>query len=359
MPYAVSMPAKVITFRSALKSSIGDFLADAKMTCAETEEGLISLVVALADYREEERPLFPRILICDDVATVLKNVQGTGQIEIGAGDRIPGTLQRALKKCAPLTSNGWAIWIERGLNTFTYGVFREPMPTALDIRATLHDTEDAPALRALLVAQHAAGTIELVSTGRPGIRIHLSGQRDEDVATEDSLSKVANSSAADIADEGDAKGSYINFFTTVLQDLLRRGHGTLIAVVPRDSDDWKSAASDAVVLREPIDLAGQLAVLLGSPTAVAYFELASSIEVISGMLNSDGITVFDSGGRVVGFNWFIRTETDSLAPSEKLGGARHRAYFALGALVSSGDVLCCYIRSSDGGDQAQERNSDG
>lgn len=327
------------------------------MACPATEEALISLVVALADYREEERPLFPRVLICDDLDTVLRNVQGSGPIEIGRAPREPSTVQRALKKCAPLTSSGWAIWIERQGDEFRYGVFREPMPTALDIRSTLHDTSPSESLRAVLIAQFAAGTIELVSTGRPGIRIHLSGQREENVAAADTLQTVVGWSAADIQDER-LRASYSTFAATVLQDLLRKGHGTLVAVVPHGARQWRRNATDAVILAEPIDLAGQLSQLADDSSSVAYFELASSVELVAGMLSSDGITIFDTRGRVLGFNWFIKTDTKSLSPGERLGGARHRAYSALRGLVDKQQVRGCYIRSSDGADRAYEGKAD-
>ena len=355
--YVVTMSAKVVTLRSELKRSIGDFLTDADMPCSETEESLIELVVALADYREEGRPLFPRILICDDLASVLRNVQGSASIEIGSSDRKPATIMRALKKCAPLTEEGWAIWVERKPDAFRFGVFREPAPTALDIRSTLLSTAPSESLRSILIAQFAAGTIELMSTGHAGIRIHLSGQREDQISTDDAQQQIVNWSASGIDDER-LRDSYITFMATVLQDLLRKGHGTLVAVVPDGSNAWKKSVSDAVVLPEPVDLAGQLEQHATDPTSSALFELMASVDLVAGMLSSDGITVFDARGRVLAFNWFIRTDTSNLSARESLGGARHRAFSALTVLVDKGEVRGCYIRSSDGADRAHERSAD-
>ncbi|OBG44544.1 hypothetical protein A5670_10445 [Mycolicibacterium fortuitum] len=244
--------------------------------------------------------MFPRILICDDLDTVLRNVQGSGPVQIGSAVREPGTISRALKKCAPLTAGAWAIWVERQPGAFRYGVFREPLPTALDIRATLLDTPASDALRAILIAQFAAGTIEMVSPGRRGMRIHLSGQRDDELSTEDTQQKVADWSATGISDER-IMASYRTFAATALQDLLRKGHGTLIAVVPCGKKAWRRNATDAVHLDEPIDLAWQLGKLADDATSLALFELSTSIELVAGMLSSDGITVFDTCGRVLAF----------------------------------------------------------
>ena len=183
------------------------------------------------------------------------------------------------------------------------------------------------------------------------MRIHLSGQRDDDLSTEDTQQKVADWSAAGIADER-ARASYRTFAATALQDLLRKGHGTLIAVVPYDKKAWRRNAKDAVQLDEPIDLARQLEKLADDATSLALFECSTSIELVAGMLSSDGITVFDTCGRVLAFNWFIRTDTRNLSARESLGGARHRAFSALKGLVDKGQVVGCFIRSSDGTDRA-------
>ena len=132
----------MVTFRAELKTAISDLLADSDMTCSETEEALISLIVALADYREEDIALFPQVLICDDLPEVLRVVQGSAPIRIGDGNRSPETMLRALKKCAPLAVGGWAIWVERCEPGFTFGVFREhAVPTAVGLRSTLQDLE--------------------------------------------------------------------------------------------------------------------------------------------------------------------------------------------------------------------------
>jgi hypothetical protein len=47
-----------------------------------------------------------------------------------------------------------------------------------------------------------------------------------------------------------------------------------------------------------------------------------------------------------------------LTARERLGGARHRAFAALMALVDKQSAQGAFIRSSDGTDRAYERNKD-
>lgn len=342
------MPAKMVTFRSELKSTIADFLGDAGMTCSVTEESLVALTVKLADHREEGKQLFPKVLICDDRDTVLRNIQGTDAILIGTGERIPDTVLRALKKCAPLADNGWAIWINREPNNFSYGVFREPSnPTSLDLRRTLLDTQDEGQLAALLIAQFAPGKVELISAGKPGLRVHLTGER-ADAVSDDPEGDLVIMWSECVAE--DSRESFASFATTLIHDLLRKGHGTLLAITPDGAS--LDFLADAVVLETPIDLAGLVRNHGDNETSAALSELNGYANLLEGMMNSDGIVVVDSAGRVLAFNWFIKTDTTQLTPREQQGGARHRAFGALKALVDDKTLRGAFIRSADGGETA-------
>ncbi|GEA84822.1 MULTISPECIES: hypothetical protein [Cellulomonas] len=344
------MSAKVITFRSELKSSISDFLADAEMSCTATEESLVALVVAIADYREEGRQLFPQIIICDDLETVLRNVQGSSPIEIGSGLREPETMLHALKKCAPLAEGAWSIWVERQSGTFRFGVYRAPATTAIDERTTLLSTPASADQCAILLAQLAPGVVELISTGRDGLRIHLSGRRQEDTQSDDAQRRVARWWATEIPDER-LRESFASFAAGVLHDVLRKGHGALVAVAPAGSDEWVVDAGDAVILGEALDAATKLSAQIDEQTSADLSDVLASVDLLSGMLGSDGITVLDTAGRVVAFNWFIQADASASTGRER-GGARHRAFGALKVMVDAGKLAGVFIRSSDGAESA-------
>lgn len=346
--YGWPMPAKMVTFRSELKTSIADFLGDADMTCSVTEESLVALVVKLADHREEGKQLFPRVIICDDRDAVLRNIQGTDAILIGTGNRDPETVLRALKKCAPLADNGWAIWISRESEQFNYGVFREPSnPTSLDLRRTVLDTDPSGQLPAVLIAQFAPGKVELISAGNPGLRVHLTGER-ADLVTEDPESQLVQMWSSDV--DADIRDSFASFAATLLHDLLRKGHGALMAIAPNGvALDF---VKDAVVLETPIDLAVLVRNHAENPTSTALSELTGYAHLLDGMMNSDGIVVVDSAGRLLAFNWFVETDTAQLTPREQQGGARHRAFGALKGLVDDKTLCGAFIRSADGGEKA-------
>ncbi|MEY2423019.1 MAG: hypothetical protein QOI95_3086 [Acidimicrobiaceae bacterium] len=352
------MSARPVTFRAELKSAVSDFLADSDMTCNLTEEAIVVLAVALADYREEGLPLFPRILICDDLDEVLRVVQGSGKIEIGSGDRSPETVRLALKRCAPLASGGWAIWIEREAKKFRFGVFREPLvPTSIDLRATISDLEPR-ALHAMLLAQIAPGTVEIISPGNPGLQIVLSGQRGDKAVAIDEELRLSEWFVEEVTDDR-LREACLSFATSATHHLLRRGHGALVAVVTDGGPIPAVLLDDAVQLAEPTDFAALIRRMIEEGTSDALAELLAYEHLLGGMLTSDGLTVLDTTCRVLAFNSFVAAETAQLSARALIGGARHRAYAALCELVDGGELRGAFIRSSNGVNAAYEGTSRG
>ena len=152
----LSVP-EAVTFRAEMKRAISDLLSDACMPCSETEEALLALVVRLADYREEGIPLYPRILIVDDLASALPILGGSSAISLGSGPRGPDTMEQCLKKCAPLTEGGWAIWSSEQRVISATESFASPWFQSLSISATIRSLHKDDA-SAVFVGQVAPST---------------------------------------------------------------------------------------------------------------------------------------------------------------------------------------------------------
>lgn len=347
---------RTITFRAELKSTLSDFLSDAGMTCPHTEEALVATAVTLADYREEGVALYPRLLICDDLAEVLGVVQGEAPLRLGTGPRGSDAMLRALKKCAPLATGGWAVWIRRTAEDFEFGVFREPLaPTGIDVRRTLSDLP-AGSIRALLVAQVAPGTVEVMSPGGVAVQIQMSGVRNDQVSTTDDQDQLAAWFVQDVAD-AQLREASSSFARAVLHEMLRRSHGTLIAVLDGDDDLPPQLAIDAVLLPEPADLVWLIDLNSRDGSSASLSELLAYSNLLGGMLRSDGIVVLDGRGRVHAFNCFVQTDTADLQPRDLMGGARHRAYAVLRWLVDQGSLRGVYLQSSDGSTKTYGKNN--
>jgi hypothetical protein len=71
--------------------------------------------------------------------------------------------------------------------------------------------------------------------------------------------------------------------------------------------------------------------------------LESKGYLLKGMLNSDGIILFDNKGRLLGYNCFIKS-----TQSKKVnGGARKRAYSSIKSKVGRG-LAAVFMQSQDG-----------
>lgn len=312
------------------------------MESIKTTPALVELVVELSHYEEEGVALFPKILFCYDLIQVLSLVQGGQPIAIGMGPEGEQTALQALKRCAPLARHGWTVFIELKNAQYHYGVFHEPFaPTSIDLQETIESMSmDSPS--ALLIAQTAMRTVELIGTAERRLIIHISAKRTDGPAPSASFEKLINYLVQDAPPEiQEPLGS---FLSSCIGRALVHGHGALIAVIPVAGI---LPTTDGIVFGHEICLHDLAQAFISNQGASEMAALASYGALIEGMLSSDGITIFRTNGNVVGYNFFIKLSPDA-QPSELIGGARRRAFTALELLTREGRLACAFIRSSSG-----------
>src|SRR5438132_6475675 len=121
------------TIRVPLLGVVVDHLMKGQITCPHTHQLGCELVALLSAYREEDRRLFPEVyLLAGDEGDLLPVLApGVTPLQIGeagiendaeAGAR--KAARAALKDCASLAIEGWAVYIRREGNGFKYGLFR-------------------------------------------------------------------------------------------------------------------------------------------------------------------------------------------------------------------------------------------
>ena len=110
---------------------------------------------------------------------------------------------------------------------------------------------------------------------------------------------------------------------------------------------------DGIWLDEPIDL-GDLALRYEAHhTESDALALIAYSNLFRRMIGMDGITVFDSGGRLLGYNCFIHQQIIGSPPHQIVGGARRRAFEVLCDEVGRTLVAALY-RSRDGAAECRE-----
>ena len=73
-------------------------------------------------------------------------------------------------------------------------------------------------------------------------------------------------------------------------------------------------------------------------------KINSAVELVKGMVRSDGATLFDDLGRLLAYRCFVQIPNESAAS----GGARSRAFSALTDRLGDGLSAVFFMQSHDG-----------
>ena len=340
---------RTVSFRSQLKGSISDFLHRENMVCPYTEEGLLQLAVALAYYTEEGKPLFPEIVICDDLQMTLSLLQGSDAIHIGEGPLDAATIQLAIKQCATLATTNWLVYIQRFPEQFHYGIFRSsPSPTAPDARSVVYSlNQETVEVSIILASQLATNAVELVGVRSGPLRIYLSAIPDDSPSPSATLTELINACTENVDPSTEEQTK--SYLHTSLGSALRRCHGTLIGVL-ESGNDAPCITTDGVMF----DRQESISKLIGDHESQRSVETLARLnaysQLLHGMISTDGMVLISSEAELMGYNLFVQKQMPSngVGIPRVSGGARRRAFDVLRSFVDDNALRACFIRSSDG-----------
>jgi hypothetical protein len=335
---------KPISLRPVLIGESVTFLNQENMECLITQNGLVELISQLVYYKEEGKSLYPEIFIFDNLELVKKVLPLSQFCSIGSGDKTKSTMLKALKKCAPLTENGWAIYILRKDDTFEYGVFRAGSSIlSVSISETLIDN-GSDDLKAILIHQVADKLIEVKGVRADTLIISFGSQEDTNNSPTENQSKFIDCIVKSV--KAELKEPTINFLKKVFLQVLQKGHGTLACVIDNKKRELPKKLNDGIILVQKINIPKIVSELLDKNDLQANAELEGNFALIVGMMQSDGITVFTDNGEVSSYNVFVK-HPEKLKKTITSGGARSRTYLTLCDMIGKG-IESAYIQSQDG-----------
>jgi len=341
-----------ISFRESIDGRVASFLMDARVTsCIHTRDGLTALIDSLAAYQEEGKKLYPKIIFSEDLQTVKMLLPQVEIIEVGDGSLSEATFRTCLKKCAPLATGEWYIFIERQTSKISYGLIRSGdgvITLAPENRIQELET-DASAATIVILRQVTDRTVELVTSNNHFLTISFSGRSDHDTDHRPKLVQLFNQISEHC--ELELKDKLSILLDRVFTWVIERGHGALAVVVEGEDFRPSDGLKDGNWLRQPLDLVGKVRAVVQLHDPEAVTSARAIIEVVTGMLMSDGITVFDNHGHVLGFAVFAKPSTPEEAEvaNSQIGGARRRAFALLSSWVGAGLIVGCFMVSQDGG----------
>lgn len=340
---SLAVVEKSVSFRSILRSNSHDLLEGVGLNCSHTMQLISSLVSHLAAYTEEGVAMAPSIYICNSAVQLIGMVGVAENVLLCDETSTANAAERILKSAAPLSNGNWNIYVERlgDGSRCRYGIFSGSVdPTSLTVEEIVLGASDAtfPVIR---VVQTVRNKVEVRTSLSTAIEFRFNDDQDQNSLPQRTAIKLLSEAAGQRV-EG-SRVEFVGFLERLLDRAVSDSHGTLIAVV--DNESIPDSLVDIVRFKEPVDLYERFRLHIDEGrTADSVGRLQLAAELVSGLVNSDGITVFSSNGKVLGFRAFVKSDVGSPSVS---GGARTRAFAALRESV--GKTLCAaFFRSQDG-----------
>ncbi|MBK9444040.1 MAG: hypothetical protein IPN53_23225 [Comamonadaceae bacterium] len=337
------MPLITKSLREYLQGNLVDFSDSCGMSNLVTATTLTSLVVILADLREEGAVLIPEVYICENLDETLKLLPVKEILPIGVQDSPSEAIAQAIKKCSPLAIEGWCIYITQGYEKYQFGLFRASLnPLSISVDQTLF-SEPRETIRLVRLFRTASGCVELCNHKGDIYSMLLSDKPATSPLPQAYTSNLVKLVCKDL--NYPFKESTETYLEKTIRAALNSCHGAIIAVaktkkIPR-------FLSDGVVLKVPLDIVSSVSKLLAKDADnTAEHALNANAALIKGMISSDGITVFNTLGFLIAYNCFIASPS-KVSGKVVIGGARTRAYEALKAKVGKG-LEGVFIQSQDG-----------
>lgn len=326
-----------ITFRTQLIGGVTEFCQGSQLQFLTNALHLVELVVMLAHYREEGVSLFPKVYLTNDKNTLIAMLPDGEILKIGSSNPDVNGVKTAVKKCAPLATNGWLIYIEASEDSLEYGVFKgSGNPISVLVDDVLMTESDG--FFVVKISQVADECVE-VRSNRGGQHFIFLNHRKEDSPPPLQYLDRLIYSITEKAHPDDREPT-ISFLSRLFFSALKESHGCIIAVTNMAKAP-KFLSEDGVILEHPIDFS-QLVFDL-KKERIEPSHLDSKGHLLAGMLNSDGIILFDNKGRLLGYNCFVKVSNkDNI-----IGGARKRAFASIKSKIGRG-LSAVFMQSQDG-----------
>ncbi|WP_270830742.1 MULTISPECIES: hypothetical protein [Aeromonas] len=326
-----------ITFRTQLIGGVTEFCQESQLHFLNNALHLVELIVMLAHYREEGVSLFPKVYLTNSKHLLTAMLPEGEILKIGTSRLDVTGINSAVKKCAPLATNGWLIYIEASEHSLEYGVFKgsgNPISVLVD-DVLMTESEGFIVVK----ASQVAGDCVEIRSNRGGLHfIFLNHRKENSPPPLQYLGQLIRAITEKTPEE--YKEPTVSFLNRLFLNALRESHGCIIAVTNM-SKPPRFLSDDGVILDTPIDFTNLVFRL--KKGMIQASDLESKGHLLKGMLNSDGIILFDNRGRLLGYNCFVKVNNkDSI-----IGGARKRAFASLKGKLGRG-LSATFIQSQDG-----------
>ncbi len=334
-----------ISIRSLVFEGVAPFAALFGQRAGETAELLVEVIVGMSSFQEEGFSYAPLVFVTTDLPELLRTVQGSDPIFVGAGVGGRESALAALKSCAPLgEGRRWAVFLLVTSTGVEFGLFRPEGSPLLPTSFELLRRARRSGVPVVGLARLRASVVEVRSSVGVGHFFDLSGSSEQTGnpgrVVQEFIGAVTRSVPEALRPQLEA------FYYRIGVELLTGDHGTLCAVLAPGTTQ-PAFLSDGIWFKEPVDIRTWIHRDETGATSEGARALIAHAQLIRRMMVMDGITVFGPDGTVRAYRCFIREPHAKIAPAYVLGGARRRAFDLLRSQLGSSLIGALY-RSQDG-----------
>lgn len=336
-----------ITFRTQLIGGVTEFCQESRLNFLSNALHLVELIVLLARYTEEGDSLYPKVYLTDDRRSMTSMLPDGELVKIGQASANVEGVKSAIKKCAPLAINGWLIYIEATESNLEYGLFKgsgNPISVLVD-DVLMSQNDNSIVVKA---SQVAADCVEIRSSTGGLHYIFLNHRREDSAPPLQYIDQLIESITNNVSPVN--KEPTTSLLNKLITPALRQSHGCIIAVTDQRSVP-EYLGNDGIILDEPIDFPFLVSEFKKDILSASHID--SKGHLLGGMLNSDGIILFDNKGRLLGYNCFIKVDNKE----QVNGGARKRAFASLKSKIGQG-LSAAFIQSQDGWTDFEDCNDE-
>lgn len=316
-------------------------------------DAFMGIFYKLVNYEEESQKIRPTILITSNINSILRYVPKTKKI-IFYEDHDMINFKARIKALMCFCKSDWSIYINFGEEIIEYGIIKtlnsikdKSLLQSLKQKSTLESIAKKSSLVILNVI--GGGVCQLIGAKGNTCSICFNLNSQSEYNWENEITEFVEACVSKIKTTqkklNDIKMLISNIFHRVLKDL----HGTICMVVDKEYKDNTGFLSDGTWLKEPIEF-GKLFVRSSNFDENV---LRSYADVLTTMLDFDGITVIDNAGRIRAYNVFIESNPDK--KKKIVGGARRRAAYTI-LQNKSKKIIGVYFQSQDGDNFYKEKN---
>lgn len=324
-------------------TTIESFLKNVGLpSSAKICEGLVTIVNLISDYHEEGTALNPDVLLISD-DSFFQTLPCQHHIELHEEEIQDKTFSMAVKMCAPLSENGWIMYlllqddghlqygvVNVSLTQMSVSLFNQVVGTPKDLSSCAY------------IRNIGNKVVELNSfSNHFTIALNLNSYV---VKLEDELQKLISVILKDVDNGYPIRDNAATYMKDLFISALNHGHGNLIAVL----DDMEQIKAEGhlqggVFLSEGIDFTRLMLDNHNQKSDQTATTLNVFTQLVISMLNFDGITLFTSHGSVVGYHFIV--DNSVVGSKAVVGGSRTRAFEAL---TQTNGIVACFMKSQDG-----------